>query len=337
MHRSSLPLLGLALVASLSLRSQPTASPEVVPSRTSTPSLLQPAPVTSGTLYSTPAPEWNVRDAFHAAEAIAQPAWRPRELLVQASQDADFAELARDAGVTVVQPPGPSGVGVVQVPEDVSVEAALATLHQTGGVVHVGRHGAIYGAWSSNSWSSSSWSSTSLWSVLSTWGAEPQTELDPSVDPVGPRALQWHLNDINTVDSDTLSDFVVAVLDSGVSYGLTESLSSVPITAPLDLVDDDLVADDEHWHGTHIASLIASDGEVHGAARGVGLMPVRVLDENNAGAEIDLIDGIYHAVDNGADVINMSLAFSPGYAPSPALLEALEVAADAGVVMVGAA
>ena len=49
------------------------------------------------------------------------------------------------------------------------------------------------------------------------------------------------------------------------------------------------------------------------------------------------MDGIWHAVDNGADVINLSMAFGSGYVPSRALQGALLYAHDAGVVVVGAA
>ena len=139
------------------------------------------------------------------------------------------------------------------------------------------------------------------------------------------------------------TEWVVAVLDTGVAYQdagehvRAPTLAASSIVAPWDFVNDDAGADDDHQHGTHIASLIASKGDVQGVAPGATLMPVKVLDADNTGVEIDLINGIHHAVDNGAHVINMSLSFREGYVPSLPLLEALQRASDAGIVLVAAA
>jgi len=86
-----------------------------------------------------------------------------------------------------------------------------------------------------------------------------------------------------------------------------------------------------------VASLIASKGVVNGVAPGVGLMPVKVLDAHNLGDELTLVEGLYHAADHGADVINLSLNLPVGYAPSPALEEALSYAHRSGCILVGAA
>ncbi len=144
-----------------------------------------------------------------------------------------------------------------------------------------------------------------------------------------------------------LSKWVVAVLDTGVAYiewkdsnlkyAQAPSLARVNFTSPYDFVNDDTHPGDDHQHGTHMASLIASEGEISGVAAGVSIMPVKVLDRNNQGNELALIDGLYWATKSGADVVNMSLSFPLGYVPSSALVEALDYAADAGVVMVAAA
>ena len=160
--------------------------------------------------------------------------------------------------------------------------------------------------------------------------------------------MQWHLNDISMPDSPRdLASVVVAVVDSGVAYEaatidgtayvVPSSLQGTTFVHPRDLVDDDMQPLDEHQHGTHITSLIASDGVVKGVAPGVQIMPIRVLDEHNSGTEWDLIEGLRWAIVHDADVINMSLAFPPGYVPSSFLQEALQTAADSGIVMIGAA
>ncbi|MEN0068136.1 MAG: S8 family serine peptidase [Myxococcota bacterium] len=158
--------------------------------------------------------------------------------------------------------------------------------------------------------------------------------------------LQWHHDRMKLPANPAVGDRVVAVLDTGVAYETAvrdgvaytqaPSLASSAIVAPYDFVNDDPHANDDHQHGTHIASIIASSGVVRGVAAGVALMPIKVLDADNQGHELGLIEAIWHAIDHGADVINMSLSFGEQYRPSLALQEALAAAADAGIVMIGA-
>lgn len=164
-----------------------------------------------------------------------------------------------------------------------------------------------------------------------------------------PAPEQWHLEAAG-VPASGPHDFdgiVVAVLGSGVAYrnhsegGLrfkrARSLSGVDIVDGWDFVDGDDGPDDHNGHGTHVATSIAGNAwKIRGVAPGVSLMPVRVLDADNVGTELALVQGIHFAVDHGADVINMSLAFPDGYLPSPALRDALFDAWRAGVVLVGA-
>lgn len=84
------------------------------------------------------------------------------------------------------------------------------------------------------------------------------------------------------------------------------------------------------WHGT------ASTGRVlDGAAdANVEIMPVTVLSSGGWGTWANVIKGINYAVDNGAQIINMSLGGS-GY--SPLVQEAIDRAVSKGVVVVAAA
>ena len=162
-------------------------------------------------------------------------------------------------------------------------------------------------------------------------------------------AWQWHLAamDYDDAPHDAYEDdpgeddwklhpWRVAVLDSGVHEGAS-MLRHNRVETGRDFVDDDHDPDDEHGHGTHVATLIGGFADLYGVAPGVRILPVRVLDEDNRGTEADLIAGIGYAVEQGADVLNLSLTFPAGYTPSPALIEALDEAADAGIVLVGAA
>ncbi|MFT4975814.1 MAG: hypothetical protein ACI8S6_001707 [Myxococcota bacterium] len=120
------------------------------------------------------------------------------------------------------------------------------------------------------------------------------------------------------------------------TYTQAPSLAGVSFLDPYDFVSDDSHANDDHQHGTHIASAIASDGAVVGVAPGASVMPLKVLGADNTGSELALIDALLWAADHGADVINLSLTFSTGYVPSPELLDALEYAWSSGAVLIAA-
>lgn len=249
-------------------------------------------------------------------------AWLDEELMVRARSGVDLAQLAQDYGTRLRRAPGHGGYAAMLVPPGQTRDGLMQALEEDARVADVARMGRVVGAGSSKG--------------------------DCSKTSSSPRAsdYQWHLNSADVDTSGDYSGILVAVLDTGVAYEnysdssgtyvQAQSLSGTSFVAPYDFVNDDAHPNDDNQHGTHITSVIASDGAVMGVAPGASILPVKVLNADNSGAEIDLVDAIYHAVDNGADVINMSLTFSAAYTPSSAMREALEYAADAGVVMVAA-
>jgi serine protease len=83
-----------------------------------------------------------------------------------------------------------------------------------------------------------------------------------------------------------------------------------------------------------------------GVAYGATIMPVKAMDYAGDGTEAGINESIYYAVDNGADVINMSLGFPGSGLPDAngnvcaeivGLNAALQYAYDHGVVIVAAA
>jgi serine protease len=93
---------------------------------------------------------------------------------------------------------------------------------------------------------------------------------------------------------------------------------------------------DPSGHGSHVAGSVAAlSGNqigVSGAAPGVDILPVQVLCEDGVGFSSDVASGIIWAVDNGADVINLSL----GGGPTNAEQSAVEYADQQNVVVVAA-
>ena len=150
---------------------------------------------------------------------------------------------------------------------------------------------------------------------------------------------------------------VVAVLDTGVDYN-HEDLQDNIWTNSGEIADngkdddgngyiDDVYGWNSHdydndtldidGHGTHVAGTIASVNNDYGAtgiAYDAQIMPVKVFDDSGFASDSSIIDGIYYAVDNGADVINMSLG---GGGPNKDLESAIEYAHENGVTVVMAA
>ena len=135
------------------------------------------------------------------------------------------------------------------------------------------------------------------------------------------------------------SDVTVAVLDTGVDYFIDDFSSTLfDLENAWDFVDDDNTPYDLNGHGTHVAATIGQSTNngigSSGIAFNTTILPIRVLDENGSGTYDDIISGIYHAIDAGADVINMSLG---GGIYDSALEAACQAAFDAGVFIVAAA
>jgi thermitase len=131
-------------------------------------------------------------------------------------------------------------------------------------------------------------------------------------------------------------DVVIAILDTGVD--LDHPDLSAKIIAGIDFINDDTVADDDHGHGTHVAGIAAASSNngigVAGVAWQAKIMPIKVLDAAGNGSYAEVIDGIYWAVSQGADVINMSLG---GTEYSQAMQDVVNYAVSQGVIVVAAA
>ncbi len=171
--------------------------------------------------------------------------------------------------------------------------------------------------------------------------------------------LQWNLPsigyeaawDLFLKDADFAAPAVIAVLDTGIAYESYEDEKYEYERAPdfddivfvdgYDAVNDDYHPNDDNGHGTFVCGVIAQSTNnstgVASIAFGCEIMPVKVLGEYQSGDTASLVEGIYFAVDNGADVINCSAGFSWYYSHSEILAEAVTYAATSGTVLIGSA
>jgi serine protease len=142
---------------------------------------------------------------------------------------------------------------------------------------------------------------------------------------------------------------VVAVLDTGVAYANRGPFKRSPDFSPYefvkgyDFVGRDPYPNDRNGHGTFVASTIAEATNnaygLTGLAYGARIMPVRVLDTEGEGEASTIAEGVVYAVKHHAQIINLSLEFTPGITASdiPELIEALHYAHSHGVLVVAAA
>jgi serine protease len=142
---------------------------------------------------------------------------------------------------------------------------------------------------------------------------------------------------------------VVAVLDTGVAYANRGNFRRSPdfgayqFVKGYDFVAHNPYPNDRNGHGTFVAGVIAEETNnrigLTGLAYGARIMPVRVLDTQGEGEASTIAEGVRFAVNHGAQVINLSLEFTPGVTASdiPELLEALRYAHRHNVLVVAAA
>lgn len=172
--------------------------------------------------------------------------------------------------------------------------------------------------------------------------------LSPSIaDADTDMELAW---DIERGDST----IIVAVLDAGIRFGHPEFQNRlwqnnseiingidddgngfIDDIFGWDFINKDNDPTDDHGHGTNVAGIIGANANNKIGYAGVDwfckLMIGKILDNNNRGSLNGFAEGVYYAVDNGADVINMSVG---GSFNSQLFQEAIQYAYDNGVVVV---
>lgn len=126
----------------------------------------------------------------------------------------------------------------------------------------------------------------------------------------------------------------VAVIDTGTDYTHPDLAHAYGDYKGWDFVDDDNDPQEGpgQYHGTHVAGTIAANGLIKGIAPEAKLLTYRVLGPNG-GSTSDVVAGIELAVQDGADVMNLSLGNSLN-APDWATSIALDWAMAEGVVAV---
>lgn len=143
----------------------------------------------------------------------------------------------------------------------------------------------------------------------------------------------------------------VAVIDTGIDYYhpdlggcFNESLGhACKVSNGYDFYNNDSDPMDDNGHGTHMAGIIGANGTMRGIAPDVSLYALKVCDSSGQICNTSLIiEAIQWAVDNGADIISLSLGdtysdVTEGNSGKDPISSALDEAAALGLTIIAAA
>lgn len=169
-----------------------------------------------------------------------------------------------------------------------------------------------------------------------------------------------HLEQVNISETELGEGSVIAIIDTGVyynhphlspniktsndkhgddaDYNDTDGNGFVDDYVGWDFYNGDAYPIDDNGHGTHVAGLAAST--YMGIAPKAKILPVKVLSESGRGDLATIAAGILYAIDNGADIINLSLGGSVGQeitAEVQAIIDAANYGNSQGSLLVAAA
>lgn len=125
----------------------------------------------------------------------------------------------------------------------------------------------------------------------------------------------------------------IAILDTGIA----SKHPDLNVAKGISFVQGTEGYEDDNGHGTHVAGIIAAqDNEIGtiGIAPDAEIYAVKVLDEEGNGLNSEVVAGIDWAIDQGVDIINLSLTSCK---PSDLTKNAIKKARNAGVQVVAAA
>ncbi|WP_186438471.1 S8 family serine peptidase [Cohnella terricola] len=128
----------------------------------------------------------------------------------------------------------------------------------------------------------------------------------------------------------------IAIVDTGVDFNIPE-LKALLMNGK-NLINERKSAQDDNGHGTAVAGVIAAVAKAGESSPGKGrwkgkLLPVKSLDQFGAGNEEKLTQGIIYAVDQGADIIVLSLGLRRD---APGLRDAVAYAERRDVLLIAA-
>ncbi len=151
----------------------------------------------------------------------------------------------------------------------------------------------------------------------------------------------WDLQSFSSLQGEGVN---VAVLDTGVDFNHPDLGDGFglgnKVVDGYDYVNGRSEPLDDEGHGTHVAGVIAGNGDFQGVAPEANILAYKVLDERGEGSTDDILAALDDIISdrrqnnsNAADVINMSFGSRQDYVGS-LIANALESAVEEGISVV---
>ena len=158
---------------------------------------------------------------------------------------------------------------------------------------------------------------------------EIQTYLERSVPYVGTEILR-----IDGIDGTGIK---VAVIDTGVDFNHPDLFGWGPdgkVVGGYNFIREDELPLDTNGHGTQVAGVIAADGQAIGIAPKAKILAYKVSEDGEGVSSELIIRAIEKAIEDGADIINISLGVNKTNAK---IDRAVSIALEEGIFVVTAA
>ena len=159
--------------------------------------------------------------------------------------------------------------------------------------------------------------------------------------------VSWQMEYMDLIGgtNDSLSGLdgggvVVCVVDSGVDLDHPD-LRGVELRGWRDSINGIEEPYDDEGHGTAMTGIIVSNGGLDGVAKGVDLLVAKAINSEGQGTDETVSDSVDWCVQQGADIISLSLggsqSFGSGFFATDELEQSVDDALDSGVYVVSSA
>ena len=159
--------------------------------------------------------------------------------------------------------------------------------------------------------------------------------------------LSWQMDymDIIGINNDSVAELdgrgvVVCVVDSGVDLDHPD-LRGVELRGWRDSINGIDEPYDDEGHGTAMTGIIVSNGGLDGVAKGVDLLVAKAINFEGQGTDGTVSDSVDWCVQQGADIISLSLggsqSFGSDFFTTDELERSVDDALDSGVFVVSSA
>lgn len=220
------------------------------------------------------------------------------EVLLKVGPGVSASAVARTVGGTVQRSIGDGSIQLVKVRAG-SVPAAVQALNGRGGV-----------AFAEPNWLRQLHDAPNDLGYGLKWDLNNEATLCDGTDCADADAdMDWQ-EAYTYLGSNFNGSAVVAVIDTGID--LNHPDLDGKLVAGYDYLDGDNDPTDTYGHGTHVAGIVLAETNNAAGTAGVAysnnikVMPLRVCDASGCPTDA-IVNAIYHAADQGANVINMSL------------------------------